>query len=255
MNTNKLKEKLKAGKPVFGSFISLNSLITSEIMARAGYDFLMVDFEHGSMSIETVGAQISAIKANGCVPLLRVPSLTSDNTKKGLDAGAYGLMYPMISTKSESENVVSWTAYPPRGTRGVGPVRANNFFANATEYFEFEKSEILRIVQIETKEAVENIDEILSVDGIDVAFIGPYDLSFSLGVNGDFENEKLKKAIDKVIAACKKHGVTCGIMTNDKQFKEHFEKGIRFFIYGVDALTLYNAAKAQVKMLRDLSEN
>ena len=248
MNTNKLKQKLKEGKPVFGTFLALNSVEVTQIMANAGYDFLMVDFEHGAMSIETAGAQISAIKATDCTPLIRVPFISMEHTKKGLDSGAYGIMYPMVSNKKDAEEAIAFSAYPPKGVRGAGAVRANMFFTQAAEYFEFEETEILRIVQIENKEAVENIDEILEVEGIDVAFIGPYDLSFSLGVRGDIMHEKVQFAIAEVVEACKRHGVAAGIMTNDKQMVDHLKMGIKFIIYGIEALTLSNAAKGQVEM-------
>lgn len=244
---NNLKKKLNNGEAVIGTFISINSPEVAQILASVGYDFLMIDYEHGGMGIETVGSQIMAMKASDCTPLLRIPSNSIENVKKGLDSGAYGLMVPMVNNKEEAEKAISYFNYPPRGVRGFGPSRANVFYNKAKEYYKFtEDGQLLTILQIESKSGVENIDEILQIEGIDVIFIGPNDLAFSLGVNGDTTHPLVLEAIDKVLASCKKYGVIPGIMTNDALMQGHLDKGFKFLIKGTDATLLYNNA------LRDL---
>lgn len=250
---NTLKKKLMNGEPAIGTFVGINSQEVAWILAGAGYDFLMVDYEHGGMNIETVGQQIMAIKTTDCVPLLRVPTNSYENVKKGLDSGAYGLMFPMTNNAEQAKDSVSYFNYPPKGVRGFGPTRANTFYTKTKEYLEFvDDDQLLLVVQIETKEAVENINEILEVKGVEVAFIGPYDLSFSLGVNGDTTNPLVLEAIDKVLDACERHGVIPGIMTNKNQIQSHLEQGFKFLIFGTDASSLYRSATSDVELFKDL---
>lgn len=248
---NNLKQKLKQGEPVIGTFISMNSLEVAKVLAESGYDFLMIDYEHGGMNIETIGQQIMAIRTTDCSPLVRIPSQLLENVKKGLDSGAYGLMFPAIDNKEEAEEAIYHFNYPPRGIRGFGPSRANVFYTKSEEYMKFSEDQLLTIIQIESKEGVENIDEILQVDGIDVIFIGPFDLSFSLGVNGDITHPKVLESIDKVLAACKKHGIIAGIMTNNDQLQNHLEKGFKFLIQGTDATLLFRSAVENVKLFNE----
>lgn len=252
---NNLKQKLNKGEAVLGTFISINSPEVAKILSIVGYDFLMVDYEHGGMGIETVGNQIMAIEPSETTALLRVPSNDMDNVKKGLDAGAYGLMIPMINNKEEAENAISYFNYPPKGVRGFGPSRANIFYNKAKEYYKFtEDGQLLSILQIESKSGVENIDEILQVEGIDVIFIGPNDLAFSLGVKGDTSHPLVLEAIDKVLASCIKYGVIPGIMTNDSLMQGHLEKGFKFLIKGTDATLLYNKALRDVELFKETKD-
>lgn len=241
---NFVKEKIKNDEVVLGTFITLNSVELCDIFANAGFDFLMIDYEHGAMGIETVGQQIKTISSTDTTPLLRIPNNDRTNVKKGLDAGAFGIMYPMVNDAEAAKNAVSYFEYPPKGIRGVGATRANLYFNRAEEYFELAEDGLLNIIQIESKEAVENIDEILSVEGIDVIFIGPYDLSFSLGVNGDVASKEVTDAIDKVLEACKRNNVTPGIMAMKDNYEEMVEKGFKFIIVALDGSIIYEAAKS-----------
>lgn len=251
---NKCKNKLKNGEIVIGTFLTLNSLELAQLFSNNDYDFLMIDSEHGALNIETIGQQISLIK-NKTTPLLRIPYLDIVNTKKGLDSGAFGIMVPMINTKNDIENFIKMTTFPPTGIRGCGATRANMFYTEANEYFKFADTEILRIIQIETKEALDNLDEILSIKGIDVAFLGPYDMSFSLGIPGDISNPLMEKVSNKIIQTCNKYGVYPGIMSNPNDFKKHINMGFKFIIEGLDSLLIDGAIKNSIEYMRNSLDN
>lgn len=250
---NQCKQKILAGGTVFGTFITINSIEIAGLLAQAGYDFLMIDGEHGAMDIETAGRQIDVI-SRYTVPLLRIPYLDSVYTKKGLDSGAYGLMVPMIKEKKEVEQFVSLTSYPPEGVRGCGAVRANGFYTKAEQYMKFAKENILRIVQIETAEALEAIDDILSVENIDVAFLGPYDMSYALGVPGEVSGKIINDAAEKVAKACQRHQVCAGIMTNRQDIKKHAAMGYRFLLDGLDGLMIAKAAEESICYFNHMME-
>lgn len=248
MTLNLTKKKLMEKKPVLGTMLTINSVENAQILAKLGYDYLLVDYEHGGMNIETLGQQILSIKNSPTSPLVRIPSNTSENVKKALDSGAYGIMLPMVKDRKDVEDFITYSNFPPKGIRGFGPGRASDFFLSAESYFEFEKDNILRIIQIETKEALDNIDQILSVEGIDVAFVGPYDLSFALGVPRDIKNKKVTEAIELVGQKCKEYGLSPGIMSNRDQVQEHLDMGYRFIMLGLDSLLLARAARDDIKL-------
>ncbi|MGI6160638.1 MAG: HpcH/HpaI aldolase family protein [Christensenellales bacterium] len=241
---NLVKTKISEGKTVFGPWIETGSVDNAEILAHVGFDMIMVDGEHGAMSLETAGKLISHIKSTDTVPLIRVPGNDIWVVKQGLDAGPKGIMIPMINSKEEAELAIQYCTYPPRGVRGVGTGRACVFGNKLDEYVEFTRTGLIKILQIEHFKAVEDIDGILSVDGIDVAFLGPYDLSLSMGIMGDMNHPDMHKAFVKVLDACKRHNVTPGIMTSPGMIQKHAEMGFRFLLGGVDSMLLFNAAKS-----------
>lgn len=245
---NILKEKLAQGKSVFGTFIMTNGLDTAEILSYTGVDCIMIDGEHGSMDLETAGRMVSLIKPR-TTPLLRVPINEVSLVKRGLDTGALGLMIPMINTREDAEKAVLYCKYPPVGVRGMGVGRAVLFGAPAEEvrdYYRDANSETLVIVQVEHYLAVENIDEILSVPGIDIAFIGPMDLSTSMGISGQLTHPDVLNSCRKVIEACKKHNVIPGTMTWTGGMKQHMDMGFKFLLGGIDGQILYNGVKKLV---------
>lgn len=240
---NQLKEKLDSGEIVYGPWMMTGSTDTAEILANVGCDMLIIDGEHGSMSLETAGKLISQIKYTSTTPLLRVPASDMTMIKQGLDTGTSGIMIPMINSKEEAELAVQYCHYPPKGVRGFGAGRANLYSINIEEYLPYAMNEILVILQIEHYKAIENIDEILSVPGIDVAFIGPYDLSSSMGIMGQINHPEMQKAKEKVIEACKKYNVTPGIMTAPGLIEEHVKAGFKFLLGGIDAMFIHQGAK------------
>ncbi|MBM7608430.1 2-keto-3-deoxy-L-rhamnonate aldolase RhmA [Lysinibacillus composti] len=243
MMKNSLKEKLKSGKCVYGPFMMTASTDTAEILANVGCDMIMIDGEHGAMGFETAGKMISQIKYTQTTPLLRVPWNDLTMVKQGLDTGASGIMIPMINSKEEAERAIQYCHYPPNGVRGFGAGRASLFGINTESYWEYAKEELLVILQVEHVKAVENIDEILSVPGIDVVFIGPMDLSVSMGVKGELDHPDMQAAYSKVLDACQKHNIVPGIMTQPNLMKKHIDLGFRFLLGGIDAMFIHQGAK------------
>lgn len=246
MKKNSLKEKLENKEAVFGTWIMTNSLDNAEILSHSKADFIMIDAEHGSMDIETAGRMISIISGSQVIPLLRVPWNDLSQIKRGLDTGAAGIMIPMVNSKDEAERAVKLCKYPPVGVRGIGAGRAVLFGADSEEYsdyYEQANNEVLVIVQIEHFTAVENIDEILSVPGIDIAFVGPYDLSTTMGLQGQLNHPDLLKNCQKVVDACHKYGVTPGIMTWSGGMEQHLQLGFRFLLGGIDGAILFKGVK------------
>lgn len=179
---NHLKRSLRDGKETTGAWALMGSAIATEILSRAGFDWLIIDMEHGANDITTVVAQLHAMKGSPALPIIRVPWNDLVIIKRVLDIGAYGVLIPYVNTKAEAEAAVQACKYPPEGVRGIaGSTRAGWFGQKAMDYFTSANEEILIITQVETLEAVENLDEILEVPGIDVIFVGPGDLSTNMG--------------------------------------------------------------------------
>ena len=245
MKKNRLKQKMLQDS-VFGTWIMTNSLDNAEILAHTGSDFIMIDAEHGAMDIETAGRMVSIIRSTPATPLIRVAGNEVSLIKRALDTGVSGVMIPMVNTKEEAEHAVQSCKYPPMGIRGTGAGRAVLFGANAEEfenYYTEANDEVLIIVQIEHYTSVENIEEILSVPGIDIAFVGPYDLSTSMGLQGQLEHPEVLSSCERVIKACEKYHVTPGIMTWTNGMENHINMGFKFLLGGIDGAILYDGVK------------
>jgi len=224
---NPLKAKVKAGKTVIGMVNGINHPDVPEILARMGIDFMLWDTEHSPMEVETVQQLMIAASSNPeCVPIIRVGWNDMVRIKKALDTNAYGLIIPWVNSREEAENAVRYCMYPPKGIRGCGPRRPLLY---DFEYIQTVNDELLIIVQCETQMALDNLDEILSVEGIDVCMIGPGDLSFSLGIHGQFDHPKFNEALDHVLAMCKKHDVAPGFFCTDENINDMIARGFRFF--------------------------
>lgn len=242
---NLLKEKLLRGEKAMGVWQMTSSVDNSEILAHSGFDAVLIDGEHGSMDIETAGHMITAIRTTKTTPLLRVPWNDIQLIKRGLDTGAHGVMIPMINTREEAERAVSYCKYPPVGVRGVGAGRASLWGSGGGDptYAATANDEILVIIQIEHYLAVENVYDILSVPGIDVAFIGPGDLSQSMGIPGQMSHPKVREASKRVIDACRKNNVVPAIMSWPGGIQDHLDQGFQLLFGGMDGAILYTGAK------------
>ena len=232
-----LKQRLANGDSVVGSWLSLGSTAVAEIMALAGFDFLAIDLEHSPTSIETTADMIRVISLAGSSPLVRVTSNDPHLIKRVLDAGAHGIVVPNITSGAEARLAVAATRYPPVGIRGVGLHRAQGYGAQFAEYRSAITDGLLVVVQVESAAAIECIDEILSVDGVDAVMIGPYDLSNDLGVPGDFASEVFGVAVERVRASAQAAGVASGfhVIEPDREvFERCAREGYRFLVYSVD---------------------
>jgi 2-dehydro-3-deoxyglucarate aldolase len=227
----------------------------AEILAMAGYDWVVIETEHTAIDVSEVLRMVIAIEQRGSIPLVRLAWNDPIQAKAVLDSGAAGVLVPSINTKEDVQLAVKMTKYPPLGFRGVGLARAQGYGENFDEYIKNANSDGLLIVQIEHKDAVKNIEEILSVEGIDGTFIGPYDLSMSLGVPGQLSHPSVLEAQDKVLKATLAHGLIAGIHlvhpdTAANECKQTIAKGYRFIALGTDILFLGDSARALQKDAR-----
>jgi 2-keto-3-deoxy-L-rhamnonate aldolase RhmA len=202
------------------------------MMSKMGFDWFIFDTEHSPLSIYQVQTLIQAVRGNETTPLVRVNWNDIVQIKRALDIGAYGVMVPWVNTKEEAEIAVKATRYAPKGLRGCGPRRASMF---DPDYLKTADEEILVVCQIETKKAVENIEEIASVEGVDVTYIGPADLSASYGHLGNMSHPEVQEAIDRVYDATRAAGKATGVhLASGKTIKERMEKGYDFITIGND---------------------
>jgi 2-dehydro-3-deoxyglucarate aldolase len=242
---NQLKARLKKGETLTGTFVCLGHPDVTECLSRLGYDFLLLDGEHSPIGFETMQKMMQAMNGTGCVPIVRPQWNEMVVVKRVLDLGAYGVLLPWVNTKEEAQNAVRVCKYPPEGIRGCGPRRAATF---DPEYFSTVNDELLITVQIETQQAVDNVEEILSVDGIDACYIGPYDLALSmLGRLPEWNNPQYLAAFDKVLAASEKSGKPAGMFTSPDNIEWAIKKGFRFNTVGSADDFLMQAAKGALK--------
>ena len=233
---NWVKKALHAGEKTSGAWLSLTNHISAEIMAHAGFDWLLVDCEHGPTSIETLLIQLQAMSATQTIPFVRAPWNDIVAIKRILDVGAYGVMIPWVNNREQAEAAVKACKYPPQGLRGMAGPRATGYGRNIADYIKRANDEVLVIVQIETPEAVKNIREILSVDGIDVAFIGPTDLSALMNHPGDAAHPEVQAAIEQVEQAAKAANVPLGTISRSwEQAKTLYDRGYQFITLCSDA--------------------
>jgi 2-dehydro-3-deoxyglucarate aldolase len=249
---NPLKETLKAGKAAIGTFVQIGHPDVTEMLSHAGFDWLLLDGEHGPFGIETMQVMLQAMSATKTVPIIRAPWNDPVYIKRALDIGAYGLLIPLVSSKREAENVIHALRYPPVGIRGVGPRRASRYYLDFKEYVATVDHELLTMVQIETKEAVENISEILSVEGIDAYFVGPMDLSAALGHMGDTNHPEVAETITKIVAVGKKAKKIGGIYAfSVEDIQKRIEQGFQLISFGSDSRLLMGSAQESLKKIRE----
>jgi 2-dehydro-3-deoxyglucarate aldolase len=232
-------------KLTVGSWLSLGSPYVAEIMAKAGFEWLVIDMEHSAANdLATVQRLIQVIDLAGCKPLVRVPSNDPVSIKWVLDAGARGILVPMINSREEAQSAVASAYYPPKGERGVGLWRAQDYGKGFDAYRDSFVEEGLVIVQIEHIRAVENLGDILSIEGVDGFIIGPYDLSASLGVPGEFQDPAFQDALDQVKSVSQDLDKWVGIHIvhpDPQAFQARVEDGYNFIAYGVDFTYLTGA--------------
>jgi len=234
---NDLKSKLKENKLTVGSWITQPCTSIAEIMCNAEFDWVVVDLEHSTISIENAGELIRTIELSGTDSLVRLTSNDAAQIKRILDAGAHGIVVPMVNSVKDAELAVSATRYAPKGIRGVGLARAQQYGAQFNEYLSWQSESIVVIVQIEHICALESLEEIISTDGVDGVIIGPYDLSCSMGVPGQFDNVNFKKTMTEIFETCKSFKVPCGVHIVEPDLKEltnAIDDGYNFVAYSVD---------------------
>ncbi|ARK09460.1 aldolase/citrate lyase family protein [Fibrella sp. ES10-3-2-2] len=236
-------EKLRGAQPLLGTLVSLPSPELSELLSLAGFDWLFIDMEHGALSINDAQRILQAIK-NDCSAIIRVADNNPILIKQALDSGADGVIVPLVNTAAEARQAVESAKYPPLGKRSVGIARAHQYGLQFSEYLQSANQSVAVIIQIEHQEAVDNLDDILSVDGIDGVFIGPYDLSGSMNKLGDVANPVVQQAIRAVKLACSRKSVPVGLfMQQPDQIAAELASGTRFMAVGTDTFFVWSGAQ------------
>jgi 4-hydroxy-2-oxoheptanedioate aldolase len=254
LKKNYLKKALQDGKVVFGPFLKITDPAVVEIMGFSGFDFVIIDEEHGPISMERAQNMIRAAESVNITPVIRVGNNDEAVILRALDIGAQGIEIPQVNSKSDAVRAVKSVKYSPQGERGVCRyVRAANYSSmDKFEYFKSANDETMIIAHIEGVEGVNNLDEILSVPGIDVIFIGPYDLSQSLGIPGEVNHPLVTEKMQEVVSKCKENKVAVGTFADDVETaKSWVSLGVQYMSFSVDVGILYEASKKIIRQLKD----
>jgi 2-keto-3-deoxy-L-rhamnonate aldolase RhmA len=240
---NRLKHKLAAGKVCLGATLTMNSPVVAEILSHIGLDWLWFETEHSSLDDDIVLGMLQAANGADVSTVIRVPWNDKTMIKRALDLGPDGIILPLVNTREEAEYAVRAMKYPPMGERGAGLGRAQCYGMHMGEYLQTANDEVTTILMIEHVKAVENIEQIIAVKGVDSVMVGALDLSGSMGMLGQTADPKVEGAVQKVLAACKKAGMPCGIITvSPDATNERIAQGFTNLIIGIDVLFLHGAA-------------
>jgi 4-hydroxy-2-oxoheptanedioate aldolase len=251
MRENTLRTIWGRGGSVVNGWLSIPSAFSAEVMAHQGFDSLTVDMQHGVTDYQVAVTMLQAISTTPVMPLARVPWNDPAILMKSLDAGVYGVICPMINTRSEAEALVRACKYPPRGYRSFGPVRASIYAGN--DYVDHANADLVVMPMIETAEALKNLDEILSVDGVDAVYVGPADLSLALGCKPrlDQTDAPVVEAQQQIVEACKRHGVVAGIHNATAAYAvKMIAAGYQFVTLASDSRHLAAKAAEEVGVVR-----
>lgn len=252
-----LKARLRKREATVGSWITLGHPAIAEIMARSGFDWLAVDLEHSVVTLREAEELIRVIEFCGVAPLVRLSANDPIQIKRVMDAGAHGVIVPMVNSRQEAEQAVQAVRYPPLGRRGVGLARAQGYGTRFNDYKEWLEKESVIIVQVEHVKAVANLSDILGVEGVDGFLVGPYDLSGSLGVPGQLDHPSVVEALREVMRVAGKQQAVAGyhvVQPQPELALEKLREGYRFIGYGVDFLFLGEFCRQGVRTIRSGAE-
>ena len=249
-----LKSRLSKGDLTIGSWITLGHPSIAEIMASAGFDWLVLDMEHSVLELSEIQTLIQVLDGKQCPSIVRLTSNHPDQIKRVMDAGATGVMVPMVKSAEDARAAVQSVYYPPRGQRGVGLARAQGYGSSFQKYRSWLEENAVIVAMIEHVDAVNSIDEILAVDGIDAYIIGPYDLSGSMGRPGDLDHPDVQSAIARVLEAGHRSGKPGGIHViepNQDELQRRIAAGFNFLGYGLDIRILDSVCRSHMKTIRE----
>ncbi len=234
-----------------GTFLNLGSPAAVEVAASLGFDWLLIDLEHGNGSLADLRNMLLACRGSSSAPIVRIRSVEPDGVKFVMDSGAAGIMFPFVNSADEARRAVASMKYPPVGKRGVaGIIRATNYGAEWKQYFEEANARSLVVVQIETPEAVACAEEIAAVEGVDVLFVGPLDLSVNLDCPNDFTTEPFVAALKHVINVCESAGKTAGILSRPQLVQQHKQLGFKFLALGSDTGSIATGLQQSLDAMR-----
>jgi len=254
---SRFKDKLKANQLSLGSWITLGHPSIAEIFANAGFEWLVVDLEHSTISIDQAGELIRTIDLAGAIPLVRLTSNDANQIKRVMDAGAHGIVVPMVNSVKDAKHAVSASRYAPQGHRGVGLVRAQHYGPGFKDYLQWQQEGPVVIVQIEHQAALQQLEAIFSVPGVDGFIIGPYDLSCSMGIPGDFERPEFKTAMNRILTTGLRLGCPAGlhiVEPDPERLRQVIAEGYRFIAYSVDIRMLDVSARTGVLVSKEMQQ-
>jgi 2-keto-3-deoxy-L-rhamnonate aldolase RhmA len=244
---NRLKEILRRGDVALGATVTIGHPFVTDILGKIGFDFINFDTQHTPLSIETVQSMMEAMSYSQTTPIVRVEWNEFSMINRALDIGAHGIVVPFVNTKEDIVKAIRSATFPPKGLRSYGPLRAS---LRDPEYMLTTDEEILVIPQIETKKALDNMESILSVDGVEAFFVGPYDLSLSLGVFAQWKNPIFEKSLGKILEAAEKSGTTPGMLALTEEAEKTIGRGFRLVNIGGDSAFLKQAATSALQKAR-----
>ena len=245
------KKQLRSGKVTLGTWVTIGHPDVPDQLQGLGFDWLLFDTEHAPIGRETLGRLIQAVDGEKVCPLVRVGAIDQYMIKSALDMGAHGIMCPLVNTAEEAKTAVKFLKYPPLGIRGVAPRKAADFGLSFAEYIRTANDMTVMVAQIETREAVDNVDSIVALKEVDVAFVGPSDLTMSLGLLDDRSNPKVIDAMKKVIASCESHHKVAGVLAaSPEEAKRDVSLGFRFIGLGSDTRFMSGGAKPFIEAAR-----
>ena len=254
MRKNKLKELFKAGKPIINSWLAVPSSFSAEVMANQGWDSLTIDMQHGLIDYPNAVNMLQAISTTETTPMARVNWNEPGQIMKILDAGCYGIICPMVSNRKEAEKFIQACQYPPNGYRSFGPIRASIY--GGADYSKHANQEILKLAMIETKEALEKLDEILDTPNLDGIYIGPADLSLAVGEEPGFdkpESTKAFKEILRILEAAKKRNLLAGLHNGTPEYAQKMiDRGFNLVTVGSDSRYISAGAKSDLEKLKGI---
>jgi len=248
MKNKSLKKKLQNNELTIGSWITIGNPAVAEILATAGFDWLVIDIEHTTIDFSMVQNLITTIQTFNIAALVRVSKNEEVVIKRVLDAGADGIIVPMVCSEEDALNAVNFAKYPPIGRRGVGLSRAQNYGLGFEAYKKWVNDDLVIIAQIEHIDGIRNLDKIIKVEGIDGTFIGPYDLSGSLGIPGHFEDPSVKEALNDYIRISKDANFSIGfhvISSDYRKLKEKIDEGYKFIAFSTDYFFMGDRAREE----------
>jgi 4-hydroxy-2-oxoheptanedioate aldolase len=255
MRENTVRRLWSGGKPTVGAWLSIPDSFSAEVMAHIGFDWLCIDMQHGVIDYSLAVPMLQAISTTDVIPLARVPWNEPSIIMKMLDAGAWGVVVPLINTRAEAEAAVAACRYPPLGIRSYGPTRASVYAG--VDYASRANDEVLCIVMIETRKALENLDDIMSVPGVDACYIGPADLSLALGLppRTDSDEPAHVAAVARILDSARRHGVVGGIHTGSPAFAARcIEQGFQMVTLTSDATCMGRGAWRELQDLREVTK-
>lgn len=249
-----IKTRLRNGETLLGCWLNLGSSLAAEMIGLAGFDWVLIDLEHGAGTENDALYQLQALEHGTAAAIVRVEICQRQRIQRALDYGAEGIMCPQITKLEEAQLAADSIHYMPEGIRGISKmVRAMNFGIDFDRYYRRIKDDLLCIVQIETTDALSMVDEVAAIDGVDVLFVGPSDLSMAMGIFGQFDHPQFIDALKTTAAAAKRYGKAAGILLYDpEQFGYYHQLGYRFIASGADAGFINNGSRSLAKRLHEL---